>query len=134
VTAPHAILLVPTEAGAGLLARGRVLPSDYIPAQPPSVWRCGCGEWGHAGCAGRLPQPFALPVWWGGAMVPEGWDRASRFGLENTEDDGSDERDDLHRRWHPWPDVHACAYWLARQGLCRVILLDLVDGRLVERP
>jgi hypothetical protein len=67
-----AVLVVPAEKDpAGLLAEGRC-------GWPPAVawtdhqpdgwhWRVGNTRKGHA-----------LPLWWDGALVPEGWDRARR--------------------------------------------------------
>ena len=73
----------------------------------------------------------ALPLWWDGALVTEGWDWARRALVE-------------HGRTHnaagvycflPLEDeVAALARRMVVDGLAsRVVVLDLVDGRLVER-
>jgi hypothetical protein len=115
---PHAILLVPTEAGAALLADGACR------SRPPGVTHdTRNGEW-----VDYLSRPDALPLWWGGALVPEGWDRARRVLLP------------LAEAWSvlalPAPPLDMLLYaalWGAKHDICRVVLLDLVDGRLVER-
>lgn len=102
--------------------------------------------------------PAALPLWWDGALVPEGWDRARRSIRPLVE------HLDAYIQWRPTvpagdtlgraiarhdryglgrlldrPDpmlgsVQIAAMVAACAGLAsRVVLLDLVDGRLVER-
>ncbi len=118
MTAPHAILLVPTEAGAALLAGGRYgarAPSVHLAQSPNATW-CDCED-------GGLYYPSALPLWWDGALVPEGIDRAIRV-LGDIPDAPHADR---------WAAPMALARVLEAAGLCRVVLLDLVDGRLVER-
>lgn len=76
---------------------------------------------------GSRPRGFvvALPLWWDGKLVPEGVDRARRVWRPTVADKDS---------WlviSPTDLAHA----LVRQGDgSRVVLLDLVDGRLLERP
>ena len=135
---PHAILLVPTEDGASLLALGRLgqrppclvsYPKRGPDTQPPwSPYAIPTMDMGY----GRV---LALPLRWDGELVPEGWDRARRACA------------DLPRGQRPtgpvlmWlhdfrplcSDVVVLAQFLASAGLCRVVLLDLVDGVLVER-
>jgi len=91
------------------------------------VYRAASGAWvdveplaGWTACA--------LPLWWDGALVPEGWDRARRVaraaGVTTF-----------------WPDEEPSLRSVVRQGelliegnlASRVVLLDRVDGRLVER-
>lgn len=125
MTAPHAVLLVPTEAGAALLAVGD------LGAKPPVVWfhpaeggKVRWSEWS----VGRNCTRAALPLWWDGALVPEGWDRAERVWAA------------ARARRCRTSDLDMCASQalllaegLEADGLCRVVLLDLADGRLVER-
>lgn len=137
VADPHAIVIVPTEAGAVLLA-------SCVLARPPSGWKSWRGDGGAAGGGHQGPTreldavdgepPIVavngrdgLPLWWNGAPVPDG----------------------VFRAWNAWtagvsrpapcpvrPDcaeVLELAKELERVGLCRVALLDLVGGALVER-
>lgn len=96
---PYAILLVPTEAGAALLAARRLAGQRWGPE---------CGTRG-------------LALWWDWDLVPEGWDRARRACAE------------IHDFRPLCSDVLVLARFLASAGLCRVVLLDLVGGALVER-
>ncbi len=121
---PHAILLVPTEDGASLLALGRLgqrppclvsYPKRGPDTQPPwSPYAIPTMDMGY----GRV---LALPLWWDGELVPEGWDRARRACAE------------IHDFRPLCSDVLVLARFLASAGLCRVVLLDLVGGALVER-
>lgn len=116
---PWGIVLVPTEKGRALTAPHRAsLP--LIPrvlgvcatrsAQPPVV------VWYEVG------PPNGLILWWCGALVPEGIDRLHRVMQ--------------HEQWSRYPTIDAVLQ-MARQaeydGLCRLVLLDLVDGAVRER-
>ena len=148
-----AVLVVAAEGDpGGLLAPGR------CGAQPPMVhravrelytgtdltWeRLQLGDWSTLGSVGASTES-ALPLWWDGQLVPEGWDRARRVLWTRG------------RHIHPAHHyvVHAIevesldletegastsAQWLAvelvRQGFgSRVVRLARADGRLVEVP
>lgn len=127
-----AVLVVPAEGDpGGLLAQGL-----FASGPPAVVARCGCGQWGHHGCARLATEPWEmlLPLWWDGQIVPEGMDRARRV-LRNT-------KMPHEHRWHALqfePDLSAAAHMeldgeaLVRLGLAsRVVRLTRVDGRLVE--
>ena len=130
MTAPWAILLVPAEAGAGLLEVGPRLRLDCPSDLDIIVSRCGHPP--RIVFHGRHPD--ALPLWWDGALVEEGWDRFRRWALGRTEEDGSEGRDFCTAMWCQARDASMAAEWAAESvGGFRVILLDLVDGRLVER-
>jgi hypothetical protein len=114
-----AVLLVPADGDpGGLLAAGRC--SLATPA-------C-CSEYGRAGwMVGLWPASAALPLWWDGALVPEGWDRLQR---------------EVHREaqpltWHMWRPRLARVLVEAETAVCvglasRVVRLVHLDGRLVE--
>ena len=77
----------------------------------------------------------ALPLWWDGALVPEGWDRARRVITAQgwTAFDALPTRAWCMEPRHPL-DVLLLAEDLVTRGRAsRVVMLDLVDGRLVER-
>lgn len=119
---PHAILCVPTKGDPGGLLK--VGPSLRLPAGPDiAVTRCAHPP--------RIvfhgSREDALPLWWDGALVPEGWDRYVRVLL--TALGGQD--DYPVSRWPTADGVLAAAS--AGTSLCRVVVLDLVDGALVER-
>lgn len=154
---PYAILLVPTEAGAALMADGacgsvapRVGIDSYngrwssTPRRAPALdgyCLCpGCRQWtprnhpeAHEhldGCSevARVSLlPSGLPLVWDGAPVPDGVFRAWCAWTAGVS------------RPAPCPMRPDCAevLELAKEleagGLCRVVLLDLVDGALVER-
>lgn len=101
-----------------------------FPADAVEAW----SQWHAAGDSDK-PEDCALPLWWDGALVPEGLDRAWRV--------------------HPWAATtwsHMGAEeYLARETLenvvrlaeslalfphiaSRVVRLHRVDGRLVEAP
>ncbi len=134
MTEPWAVLVVPAAGDpGGLLANG------VLGATPPFVWRhvhkdgstCWDPRCQRAWLA--TDRQHALPLWWDGALVPEGWarfvyseDALSPYGLPRA-----------RRTFRMWPDldtVLASAFAAERAGLAsRVVLLDLIDGRLVER-
>lgn len=128
---PVAVLVVPAEGDpGGLLAPGR------CGAYAPSVFRCSCGRWDHAGCASFATgtPTRALPLWWDDALVPEGWDRARRV----IEAQGWSARSTMPQwTWQMTPGlagVLVLAEDMVARGLAsRAVLLGRVDGRLVER-
>lgn len=132
---PHAVLVVPAEGDpGGLLAAG---PCG---SAPPAVYRIPGEDW-QPGLAPKPDRPppkilrFALPLWWDGALVPEGWDRARRvYGVSCA-----DYPDVIADRAYDTPlpgmqRLQALADMLVSHGLVasRVVRLALVDGRLVE--
>lgn len=121
--------------------KGPLLKDGPCGALPPLVSRYPDGDsidgirldrWGvehgrHAH-GPRTRAVFALPLVWDGAVVPDGWDRARRVAFRT------------HPAWGMLtvmdPDVQQVwmlARFLEKFGLCRVVVLDLVDGALVER-
>ncbi len=130
-----AVLVVPAEGDpGGLLSPGRC--GSSLGGGPPcaelyGVW-CGAydamretasDQW--SGEPTEAPKAIALPLWWDGALVPEGWDRARR----------------VHRATGWETSIKAnptCsqAISLARDLVAalggRVVRLARVDGRLVE--
>lgn len=134
-----AVLVIPAEGDpGGLLAEGA------CQAWPPRVgssaahdygsWKAGAKEWTPMGWDEQgAYDTEALPLWWDGALVPEGWDRARRSMYRAVSKlDGESE---------PWclldpglSDVlWAAARLAAGQRLAsRVVRLARVDGRLVE--
>lgn len=84
-------------------------------ARPPIVERCGCGRWGHFGCAYIPPKPRALVVAWGEQEAELGLARiAECIGTITTSSDGPntpDFPDDLPRRLqYAWHAIHFGAY------------------------
>lgn len=126
-----AVLVVPAEGDpGGLLAEGA------CQAWPPRVgssaahdygsWKAGAKEWTPMGWDEQgAYDTEALPLWWDGALVPEGYDRARRVGISQWDDT-------------PNPDIDTvmiCAVSLCERGWgYRVVRLARVDGRLVEVP
>lgn len=122
---PHAILLV-CVPGSPLLADGPALKlpvgMQWIVSRrgtPPVV---KTDEWD------------ALPLWWDGALVPEGWDRARRHyaGSVDQEADTLSDFDRLLLLFAPTADVVLrLARAIVTAGLAeRVVCLD-ADGREV---
>jgi hypothetical protein len=78
-----AVLVVPAAGDpAGLLTTGRC---DSVPPEVQSGHACGHAyhrEWKPAGemtdCYMCRHPASALPLWWDGSLVPEGWDRLNR--------------------------------------------------------
>lgn len=148
---PVAVLVAPVgDSGGSLLALVRLAGQGWSPQLAPGeVWREPSGDWSAPwdpydtdGPLAIWPVERALALWWDSALVVEGWDRARRalfhhpdlhpafrdalrsFGPDDDDDDMS------------WPGGRAewAAVELVRLGLgARVVLLDSVDGRLVER-
>lgn len=144
---PWGIVVVPAEGDpGGLLDDGACFSSPpmarlnrrFEPAAPRDGmvyrWMAGGRE---AYCAMANTQNrmrplsdgrFGLPIWWDGKLVPEGWDRLRRVAYG------------LHPAWiMPTimePDTHQAlmvARFLTKTAGARVVLLDRVEGRLVER-
>lgn len=125
-----AVLVIPAEGDpGGLLARGRLraMPPSVHARLRESVDDTEVGVWGRP-WAPQYKSESALPLWWDGALVPEGWDRAQRAA--NTHDTLDE---DLFRVHPDFDDVDAFAGGLVECGLAsRVVRLARVDGRLVE--
>lgn len=145
-TNPWGVLVVPAEGDpGGLLAfrrlaipsqpTGRTLVASTEAARAPKVL-----GWDSGRDASSPLWPSALPLWWDGALVPEGWDRARRClrrldyvqrissGIGNMTWQTLDTIDPICGQ------AITIAGWTVATGLAsRVVLLDLVDGRLVER-
>jgi hypothetical protein len=131
----HAVLVVPAPGDpGGLLAHGS------CESWPPLVFVRRDGWLGPTGWVVGRPvggEQRALPLWWDGALVPEGWDRAVR----SLDSDQEPPPTPWHgQRWAPsprYPDIGQVRWMgerLVRTGFAsRVVLLDRVDGRLVER-
>lgn len=127
-----AVLVVPAAGDPGGLLAVR---DPWYTFPPPTVtwsevrgWRIGRDVTNPM----RVVMPhWALPLWWDGALVPEGWDRARRI-IDSAPLPGAamDFVHDFH------PDVvmtEAIADWLVQASLAaRVVRLARVDGRLVE--
>jgi hypothetical protein len=135
-----AVCVVPADGDpGGLLAAGRCgsgEPNPTVPVLAPAccwltagpypVWRAG------------NPAPWAwvvraLPLWWDGALVPEGWDRARRvfYAHGPAHDVESIKRGPGTNP--PLSFVEEVAPWFVECGLAsRVVRLARVDGRLVE--
>ncbi len=118
---PHAIVIVPTEAGVALRRAGR------CGGTPPMVSRGRRGGWFSGRSAEESwadADEHGIPLVWDGELVPEGWDRARRVA------------DHLRVAMVSQPfvdEIMKLARSLSSDGLCRVVLLDLVGGALVER-
>lgn len=132
-----AVLVVPAEGDPG-----GVLAEGACNAFPPCVGLPGdeCSDSDHLAkgfdlqcpeCGSPWDHP-ALPLWWDGALVPEGWDRARRM-LVRPRCTVQPETGWLHD-FHPFVNrVAAIAHALVRAGFAsRVVCLARVDGRLVE--
>ena len=130
---PFGVVLVPTTAGRALTADG---PLGALPPMvsrypdgttfagiPMDRWAVEHGRHAH-GPRSRVTR--GLPLWWDGALVREGWWRAWCVWTADVS------------RPAPCPvcpgldDVLAICRELEAAGLCRVVVLDLVDGALVE--
>lgn len=127
----------PVCSECGAVARWSSAPTE----QTSSCWVCSV-EWRHNGItltgwtnwmatsARRDGYELALPLWWEGALVPEGWDRARRVANDSpTMPDYSS-----LRAFTATPE--SCG-WLADALVTmdlasRVVRLARVDGRLVE--
>lgn len=134
VKEPFGIVLVPTEAGRALLYPGAPVYSVRDMLHGWVVEATNGNACVHAPTEGdghvhdMERDVWALELWRAGALVPEGWDRARRVAS------------DLHPAWmmptimEPGADqLLMVARFLEKHRLCRVMLLDLVDGAVVER-
>lgn len=110
-----AVILVPVEGDPS-----RVLGGARCHARPPIVY-FDTRDGGWVEFPWRDNEPHALPVWWDGALVPEGWDRWRRV-LRGFR---------MSARAEPrLEDVVALANLAPTAA--RVVCLGMVDGRLVE--
>lgn len=130
---PWGIVVVATEAGMPLVLAG------LCGARPPLVWLAdgepGWGRWANVIAGRKIPTGEGLPLRWDGALVPEGWDRARRVWWDRPRGVRVDV-DAARAASLAFPaveDVVRLARALESAGLCRVVLLDLVDGAVVER-
>lgn len=124
-----AVLVVPVAGDpGGLLASGRFpcWPPMASPHQTPigTTWTATVTV---------APVHAALVLWWDGALVPEGWDRARRVYYKF----GYSQITEVIKRGPgtnpPLPFVEEVAGALVDVRLAsRVIRLARVDGRLVE--
>lgn len=131
---PWGIVLVPAEGDPG-----RLTQPGALGCMPPVARRWPArdpGTWEHTPPSAEVvlnraawrSQEVGLAVWWDGALVPEGWDRLLR--CIDTDDS------DHAPRHPPVGEVVDMANYALRYKVnlaSRVVLLDLVDGRLVER-
>lgn len=104
-------------------------------ARPPSVGLYASGWWRWPGSeeCGKIHYT-ALPLWWGGALVPEGWDRARRIYLMEGGSLLSHPASLVFDVFKPTIcDTEVLAEGLVWRGCAaRVVRLASVDGRLVE--
>lgn len=99
--------------------------------EPLFIPRCACGRWDCVGACG----PYAgssfsagLPLWWNAAPLRVNWKRAVSFGHF-----GKAYGEPLTYNEPPTlAEVLHVARLLESAGLCRVLVFDLVDSRLVE--
>ena len=131
-----AVLVVPAEADSGGLLWN-----------PPRLRGTNAGQWHFEGRPPWVETPDsrqrALPLWWDGALVPEGWDRARRVAARHqlyTHAHGGDRGEfvDLAIALTD-PDrdeVIEVADALVRARLAsrvvRLTRIDRIDGRLAE--
>lgn len=136
--------ITPVCAECGSSCRWSSAPTE----QSDSMWVCR-EEWRHNGIRFTSWDPWksqgysyrpaepteerALPLWWDGALVPEGWDRARRVFYANAAEHLVAE---VKRGPGTNPPLHFVLHFslhLADAGLAsRVVRLARVDGRLVE--
>lgn len=131
---PWGVIVVPASGDpGGLLAVGRcgALPPTVYQSFHPPTWKIG-----HPG-----PLLGALPLWWDGALVPEGWDRARRVlasWLESSHNTIPALAAVCRAMGMNTPDrtltlILAVGLWRAGPADRIVILGRSEDGRLVER-
>lgn len=78
-----AVLVVPADGDPGGLLRGADgSDRDRCGARPPSVGLYADRWYGWPGPDGWKVRCDGLPLWWDGAVVPDGWDRARRASFE----------------------------------------------------
>jgi len=105
---------------------GDLLRPGPCGSRPARAYRAASGAWvdveplaGWTACA--------LPLWWDGALVPEGWDRARR--VHDRQSNAFQESLNHHL-----DNVLGLGRALVALGFAtRVVLLDRIYGRLVER-
>lgn len=138
---PCGIVVVPTEAGRVLTMEGPCgARAGMVFAAGTSCLDCGrafpawapmCPDCGGPG------RSEGLPLWWDGALVPEGWDRARRVAFDAAGFTGGPALaaalDAVEVVYPSAAGVLHMALALEAAGLCRVVVLDLVDGAVVER-
>jgi hypothetical protein len=122
-----AVLVVPADGDPGGLRGSTRLA---LPRCPSPV------EETHAGAPPMVvlseppDYPEALPLWWDGALVPEGWDRARRAWSHAP---GHTPLGVGHRFEVSLDQAEMVGLDLVQLGLAsRVVRLARVDGRLVE--
>lgn len=153
-----AVLVIPSEGDpGGLLTEGRkpgagwrqYEETDPLGWFPDPPWPNIAAYWSSTPPAVGLGAPsdhvhtWALPLWWDGALVPEGWDRARRVVAGSMSHHAREvfapilhafapsEIDGDHREG--WELCLWLAVELVRAGLAgRVVRLARVVGRLVE--
>jgi len=134
-----AVLVVPARGDPGGLTTMRGMSADVGGSHPRVIRGDTCphhGEWspppsfrGGDCYMCRYPEE-ALPLWWDGALVPEGWDRLRR-AIPGMADSPSDPA----QHGGPAYIVRMIeVYDAAQHGVARVVRLARVDGRLVEVP
>jgi hypothetical protein len=139
VRAPIAVLVVPAEGDPGGL-----LALAMGGGQPPVVRRCvsmivdvGAVRWvpGAPQLRGRKNRrETALPLWWDGDVVAEGWDRARRL-VDGDHRLPADAMEYVHDFYPSVFNVLTLAGWLIEAGAAsRIVLLDRADdGSIAER-
>jgi hypothetical protein len=138
---PWGVLVVPVAGDPG----GLTTPGRCNARPPMATSSHTCGYLSHREWTIE-PEPRAcymcrhpmeaLTLWWDGALVPEGWDRARRVIWNRLGWAWDDEMVALLSEMEPTvAQAITVAGWLVVPGgpASRVVLLDLTDGRLVER-
>lgn len=133
---PWGIVLVPAEGDPGGLLAAHRLRLPPGPQAAVSVTRSAIPPEVYGWNASSIVWPHALALWWDGALVPEGWDRARRVYREAIRASGGTPVGAARLDYPSWARVAEYASWMVLWHpplASRVVLLDLVDGRLVER-
>ena len=130
-----AVLVVPTEGDpGGLLAAGRCGAAPPEAYNVQDVRRSASARWELDRPLGTSLWAYALPLWWDGALVPEGWDRARRvYGRCGWDPRGYDPDCQMGIADPALGGALSIAEGLvACERASRVVRLARVDGRLVE--